>query len=511
MSKKLLQNVLGRIEKVGNALPHPALLFVILCFAVVAVSAIVSRLGIVAVHPVKKEIIQATDLMSLHGLHLILTEMVKNFVGFAPLGTVLVAMLGFSIAERSGLLGVLLQSLVRRSPRFLLTPAILLAGILSHTAGDIGYVLLIPLAALAFQSAGLHPLAGLAVCFAAVSGGFAANLVLGAIDPLLAGVSQEAARILDPHYVVTPVANWYFLASSSFLIIGVGTLVTNKITLPFLGPYRGEAQSLSQDRLSPLERRGLSWSAIFTLIFAVFLIAGLVPGDGYLRDPQNNDVLQSPAMKGIVALLFLFGAGVGLAYGFGAKIFKNGNDVIEAMQSGMVSMAPYIVLVFFAAQFIALFNFSNVGLILAVKGAELLREWGLGPVPLMIGFILFTCLMDIFVGSASAKWVLMAPIFVPMFMLLGLPAETTQVAYRIADSVINIVSPLMPYFPLVLAFAAKYDPKAKLGTMIALMIPYSVSFLLAWCVMLFIWIGLGLPLGPGAALTYHLPAVSTGP
>lgn len=503
-----LQNFLLKVEKAGNALPHPALLFLYLSGAVILLSSLVSRLGVTATHPVKNELILATDLFSLTGLHLVLTDMVKNFVGFAPLGTVLVAMLGFSVAEKSGLLATLLQMLVRKAPRKILIPVVLFAGILSHTAGDIGYVLLIPLAALCFHTAGLHPLAGLAICFAGVSGGFAANVLLSAIDPLLAGLSQEAARILDPAYSVNPVANWYFLASSSFLILGVGSLVAHKVTIPFLGNYTGDAPRTFAEKLTTDEKRGLQWAAWACLIFFAVLFAGLVPSQGFLRDPANPDVIYSAAMKGLIALIFLFGAGTGMAYGFGARIFKNTADVVEAMQDGMKSMAPYLVLVFFASQFIALFNSSNVGLILAIHGAELLKNWGLSSVPLMIGFILFTCFLDIFVGSASAKWALMAPVFVPMFMLLGLSPELTQASYRIADSVVNIISPLMPYFPLILTFAIKYEPKARVGTLIALMLPYSISFLIFWSVMLFVWIGFNLPLGPGAQLRYHLPETS---
>lgn len=507
----VLQRVLLRVEKAGNALPHPAILFLILSAIVILISALVSSLGIEAIHPVKKEAIVAQNLFSLFGLHYVLTDMVKNFAGFAPLGTVLVAMLGFAVAEKSGLLATLLRWLVLKAPRKALVPVVLLAGIMSHTAGDIGYVLLIPLAALTFHAAGLHPLAGLAVCFAGVSGGFAANFLLGAIDPLLAGISQEGARILDPAYVVTPVVNWYFLATSSLLIIGIGTLVAHKITIPFLGDYHGTAERPPTTALTESEIRGLKSAGRMAVFLLGLLLIGLWPENGFLRDPNVPGVIASPAMKGIVALIFIFGSLTGIAYGWAARTLKNSSDVVDAMQDAMVTMAPYLVLVFFASQFIALFNASNVGLILAVHGSDFLRSLAVGPIVLMIGFIVFTCILDLFVGSASAKWALMAPIFVPMFMLLGISPELTQVSYRVADSVVNIVSPLMPYFPLILAFAHKYDPNAKIGTVLALMIPYSISFLLFWSVMLFIWMGLDLPLGPGAGMEYILPPTLTAP
>lgn len=498
----LLQKVLHAVERAGNALPHPAILFLGLAGAVILLSAVVAALQVTALHPVKKTLILPVNLLSVTGLHLIISDMVKNFAGFAPLGTVLVAMLGFSIAEKSGLLSTMLRMVVLNAPRALLVPAVLAAGVLSHTAGDVGYILLIPLAAMAFHSAGLNPLAGLAVCFAGVSGGFAANILLSTADPLLAGITQEAARIIDPKYSVSPVVNWYFMATSSFLIVGVGTLVANRVTIPFLGAYAGAAPRASLERLTPDERRGLRWAGAAVGLLTVLLLAGLVPVDGFLRDPKNPDVLHSPVLKGVVAVIFIFGAVSGLAYGWASRTFKRQDDVVAAMQDGMVTMAPYLVLVFFAAQFISLFNASNIGLILAVHGSEALKSLGLGPTPLMIGFILLTCVLDIFIGSASAKWVLMAPVFVPMFMLLGASPELTQASYRIGDSVINIVSPLMSYFPLILAFANKYEPDAKVGTVLALMIPYSFFFLLAWTVLLCAWMALDLPLGPGASMRY---------
>lgn len=500
-----LYRFLLKVEKAGNALPQPALMFLALSFLVILFSAVASVLDVQAVHPVTKEVIKPLNLFSAAGLHSILTDMVKNFTGFAPLGTVLVAMLGFSLAEKSGLLGTLLRLVVLKSPRALLIPAVLLAGIMSHTAGDVGYVLLIPLSAMAFHSVGLHPLAGLAICFAGVSGGFSANFIISSLDPLLAGLSQEAAKIIDPQYTVTPVVNWYFMSVSALLIIGVGTLIAKKITLPFLGEYKGDVERSEPTALNTYERRGLRWAGVVALILVALLLLGTIPDSGFLRNPQNGSLLDSPFLKGIIAIIFFFAALTGLFYGWGAKTFRTQTDITNAMQEALATMAPYLVMVFFAAQFIALFSISNMGLIMAVHGSDFLKSMNLSAIPLMIGFIILTCVLDLFIGSASAKWALIAPVFVPMFMILGLAPELTQASYRIADSVVNIISPLMPYFPLILAFANKYDPRARVGTLIALMLPYSIAFLISWSILLFIWIGFELPLGPGAQLKYLMP------
>lgn len=497
-----LLRFLSVVEKVGNALPHPAFLFMGLFFVVLLLSWIASAVGFQAVHPIKKEVLTTVNLFSIPGLHLLLSEMVHNFASFAPLGSVLVAMLGFSLAEKSQLLATLLRLIVLAAPKALIVPVIFVAGVTSHTAGDIGYVLLIPLAAMLFQSVGLHPLAGIAACFAAVSGGFAANFLLSTADPMLSGLSQEAARIIDPNYVVTPVANWYFMASSGFLIVLAGTVIVHKITIPYLGRYEGPPDDSLIEGVSAADKRGLLWAGIVALLLTAVLLIGLVPEQGFLREAGTGSVLRSPVLRGVVAVIFFYGSLCGLAFGFASGRFRRQADIIEAMQDAMATMAPYLVLVFFAAQFISFFNASNIGVILAVHGSDFLKGLGLGAVPLMIGFILLTCLLDLVIGSASAKWTLMAPIFVPMFMLLGYAPELTQASYRIADSVVNIISPLMSYFPLILAFVNKYDPKAKVGTVVALMLPYSLTFLVLWSVFLFIWLGFELPLGPGAALNY---------
>jgi len=497
---RLLTRALNVIERVGNALPHPGTLFALMALTVVILSGIFAQFDLAVTHPGTGETIRPVSLLTIPGLHRILTSMVTNFTSFAPLGTVLVAMLGIGIAEGSGLIGASLRMLVLSAPRSLLTFVIVFSGVMSNTASEIGYVLLVPLAAVIFLAAGRHPLAGLAAAFAGVSGGYSANLLLGTIDPLLAGLSEEAARIIDPTYVVNPTANYYFMAVSTFFIAAAGTWVTEKVIVPRLGEYTGEEKADAIEELSAKEKRGLRFTLITLLVITALLLWGTVPADGFLRDPATGSLLRSPFMSSIVALIFIvFGAG-GVAYGIGAGTYTNDGQVMKAMAKGMQTLGLYMVLVFFASQFVAYFNWTNLGLILAVKGAGLLSASGLGPIPLMISFILVSAFLNLFMGSASAKWAVMAPVFIPMFMLLGFTPEFTQVAYRIGDSCTNIISPMMTYFALIVAFVERYDPKAGIGTVIATMLPYTVVFLVTWTCLLVVWMLLGLPVGPGAGL-----------
>jgi aminobenzoyl-glutamate transport protein len=500
-----LSRALGFIERAGNALPHPATLFAILAALVIIISAIAAKFNLAVVHPGTGKTIQAVSLLTLTGLHRILTEMVTNFTGFAPLGTVLVAILGIAVAEGSGLIGAALKLLVISAPRRLLTFAIVFAGVMSNAASEVGYVLLVPLAAVIFLAVGRNPIAGLAAAFAGVSGGYSANLLLGTVDPLLAGLSEEAARIVTPNYQVNPACNYYFMAASTFIISITGTLITEKIVIPRLGEYTGEEKPDEITELSAAEKRGLWFALIVTLILIALILWGTVPSSGFLRDPQTGGLLRSPFMSGIVALIFVTGALLGIAYGLGARTVRSDSDVINAMGKAMSTLGVYLVLVFFAAQFAAFFNWTNLGLIVAVKGAELLRASGLGTIPLIVAFVLVSATINLFMGSASAKWAIMAPVFVPMFMLLGYTPEFTQAAYRIGDSVTNVISPMMSYFALIVAFTQRYNDKAGIGTIIATMLPYSISFLIVWTLLLIAWILAGLPLGPGAEL-YLKPA-----
>lgn len=498
--KSRIDRFLGVIERLGNALPHPATLFAGFALFIVLLSGFLSLFNLEVIHPGTKETVTVTNLLSVAGLHRILTGMVTNFTNFAPLGTVLVALLGIGIAEGSGLIGTALRLIVLKSPPRLLTYVIVFAGVISNTASEVGYVLLVPLAAVIFLAAGRHPLAGLAAAFAGVSGGYSANLFLGTIDPLLAGLSQEAARIVQPDYEVNPACNYYFMAASTFLITLLGTWVTEKLVEPRLGQYTGDEKPEEVKPLSPEERRGLRFTFIAAVLFTAWVMFGLIPENGFLRDPETHSILKSPFMSGIVALLFLGTALLGVAYGWGARTIKSDEDVMKGMGKSMQTLGSYIVLVFFAAQFVAYFNWSNIGLLVAVKGAEGLRASGLGPIPLMIAFVAVSALINLAMGSASAKWAIMAPVFIPMFMLLGYTPEFTQAAYRVGDSVTNIISPMMSYFALIVAFIQRYDKGAGIGTVVSTMLPYTVIFFVGWVILLIIWILLGLPLGFGAGM-----------
>ncbi|MBN2365629.1 MAG: AbgT family transporter [Calditrichaeota bacterium] len=495
-----MSSFLNIVEKGGNVLPHPATLFAIFAIGVVFLSGLTSMLDLSVTHPGTGEVIQVVNLFSIPGLHRIITEMVTNFTAFAPLGTVLVAMLGIGIAESSGLIGTVLRLLILTAPTRLLTFVIVFAGILSNTASEVGYVLLVPLGGIIFLAIGRHPIAGLAAAFAGVSGGYSANLLLGTLDPLLAGLSEEAARIIDPSYRVNPACNFYFMFVSTFFIAWIGTWVTEKIVIPRLGEYTGDEKPEELEKLSRDEKRGLIYAGIASVILTIVVLWGLIPSGGFLREAGTGSILHSPFLDGIVAFIFIGAAILGIAYGIGARTLESDKDVMKGMSKSMETLAMYIVLVFFAAQFVAYFKWTNLGLIFAIEGANVLKASGLGAIPLMITFIILSGFINLFMGSASAKWAIMAPVFIPMFMLLGYTPELTQAAYRVGDSITNIIAPMMSYFALIVAFVERYDKKAGIGTVIATMLPYTFGFLIVWTILLTIWLLLGLPVGPGAGL-----------
>jgi len=503
----LLQRTLNWTEKVGNALPHPATLFALFALTAILLSGLGHLLGWEVIHPGTKEIVRPVNLISHDGIHRILLEMVDNFTGFAPLGIVLVAMLGIGIAEQSGLIHALIRLLVLNAPNKLLTFVIVFAGIVSNMASDVGYVLLIPLAGVIFLAVGRHPIAGMAAAFAGVSGGFSANLAIGTVDPLLAGLSTEAAQILDPAYDVNPTANYYFMVASTFIIAFTGTFISERVIEPRLGTYKAENQGQQEsfEKLSKKEMRGLLMATITFLLIVAVTLVGIIPENGFFRG-SDGGLLSSPLIRGVVAMLFITAGAMGLAYGFSTGAFKNDADVMNGMAVSMKTLATYLVLVFFAAQFVAYFKWSNLGIIMAVKGAGLLMSANIGMIPLMILFILLSAIINMLMGSASAKWGILAPIFIPMFMIMGYSPELSQVVYRIGDSVTNVISPMMSFFALIIAFIQKYDSKAGIGTIIATMVPYSLAFLLVWILLLVAWLLLGIPLGPDAGIHYTLPS-----
>lgn len=493
-----LQSMLDSIERAGNRLPNPTMLFVMLCFIVLGLSALCAGLSLQAVHPVSGDIIPAINLLSVAGLHRVLSESVTNFTSFAPVGTVLVAIMGIGVAEHSGLLSTLLRATILKAPRKLLSFIIVFAGIMSSLAADTGYVVLIPLAGLMFASVGRNPVAGIAAAFAGVSGGFSANLLIGPVDAILAGISTEAAALVQPDYQVSAAGNYYFMVVSTILLALTGTWITEKLTCRRFPDNEEAREQIEQIPVN--DKNALKAVAVFSVVFIGLLLAGLVPESGVLRDPQTHSILASPFMKGIVMIIAVYAALAGILFGRVSGRYRHSSEFVDGMEQHMATMAAYLVLMFFAAQFVSYFSWSNLGSIIAISGAGVLEVWQLNSAVLLMAFVLLVAFIDLFIGSASAKWALIAPVFVPMFLLSGISPEATQVAYRIGDSTSNIITPLMPYFGLVVAFARKYDKDIGIGTIIAVMLPYSIGFLISWSVLLVLWILLDWPLGPGAGV-----------
>ena len=508
------------VEWLGNALPHPVTLFALFAAGVVVLSGILGYFDVAVVDPrpegakgrADNGMIEVVSLLNADGLRMIVLNLVRNFVEFAPLGTVLVALLGVGVAERSGWLTALIRGMVLNAPPSLVTVIIVFAGVLSNTASEMGYVVLVPLAAVVFYSLGRHPLAGLAAAFAGVSGGYSANLFIGTVDPLLSGITTEAARLIDPTYEVDVSANWFFMIASTFVITAIASVISLKIVEPSLGPYEGTPDLGSEEdahRMDPLtsdEKKGLWRSLWATLAFAAVLVALVAPEGAVLRNQETGGVAGSPFLKGIVAIIFVYFLLMGVVYGRTVGTIRNDRDVINAMAHAMSTLGLYIALVFFAAQFVKFFGWTNLGSITAVAGATFLQNVGFTGPLLFFLFILVCAFINLMLGSASAQWAVTAPIFVPMLMLLGYAPEVIQAAYRIRHSSTNIITPMMSYFGLIMAFVARYEPKAGVGTLIAMMLPYSVAFLTFWSLFFFLWTFiLGIPVGP-ASPTYYTPA-----
>jgi aminobenzoyl-glutamate transport protein len=511
------QKFLNGVEWLGNLLPHPVTLFAIFALLVILISGLADWLGWSVTDPRPEGargrsptgIITAVSLMNADGLRRIVENLVSNFVNFVPLGTVLVALLGVGVAEASGLLSAAIRALVLKAPRQIITVALVFTGVVSNTASEAGYVILVPLAGVIFLALGRHPLAGMAAAFAGVSGGYSANLLIGTVDPLLSGITQEAAQLIDPGYTVHPLVNWYFMIVSTFLVTAVGTWVTVKIVEPKLGEYdasraeKGAADNRTLEPLTSREKRGLAGAGLACVGVIGLILLATVPEWGVLRNPETGDLLDSPFLRGVVALIFVFFLVPGVVYGGMTGKFTSDRDVIEGMASAMSSLGLYIVLVFFAAQFVAFFGWTNLGAIVAVTGAGALTALGFTGPLLFIPFILVCAFINLMLGSASAQWAVTAPIFVPMLMLLGYSPEVIQAAYRIGDSTTNIITPMMSYFGLILAFAARYDRSLGIGTIVAIMLPYTLFFLVGWITLFFIWVFvLGMPVGPGTPTYY---------
>lgn len=540
------------VEWLGNLLPHPVTLFALFAAGIVLISGIADFFSLSVPDPRPEGAagrspdgtIVAISLMNGDGLRMIIENLVDNFTGFAPLGVVLVALLGVGVAEHSGLISAMIRGIVLKAaavkpitldstsglpilkkigyyllrpfaiilePKILVTVAIVFTGIISNTASEIGYVVLVPLGAVVFMSLGRHPLAGLAAAFAGVSGGYSANLLLGTIDPLLAGLTQEAAQLLAPEYTVHAAVNYYFMVISVFLITIVGTWVTIRIVEPKLGPYdpsialEDVSDEQSMDPLTSLEKKGILWAGISFFIMIAIVAAGVIPENGLLRNPVTGEILNSPFLNGIVPIIFIVFLIPGFVYGKVVGTMRNDRDIIDGMAKSMSTLGLYIVITFFAAQFVAFFGWTNLGQIVAVSGAMFLENIGFtGPLAI-IGFIFVSSFVNLMMGSSSAKWAVTAPVFVPMLMLIGYSPEIIQAAYRIGDSVTNVITPMMSYFGLILAFANKYDKNLGIGTIISTMLPFTIFFLIGWVILFYIWVFLlGLPVGPEAP-TFYTP------
>ncbi|MFD0943801.1 AbgT family transporter [Savagea faecisuis] len=499
------QGFLNRIEKVGNKLPHPVTLFAGLAVLALILSSIISYFGVTVEHPGKPgEMIQVKNLLNGEGIHYIITNMTKNFIEFAPLGVVLLTMLGIGVAEGSGLISAVLRGFVMSVPKRLITLGLVFAGVMSSVASDAGYVVLPPLGAVIFAALGRHPLAGLAAAFAGVSGGFSANLFLSGTDAMLGEFTITAAAIIDPEYakLMNVGMNYYFIIISVFVLTFVGAFVTEKIVEPRLGEYKGDYREKIEG-LTKIEKKGLLFAGLSILVSAVLVSLLVIFPGAPLRGVENEmPIIRSPFMQSLVPIIaFLFFV-PGLVYGKVTKSIKNDKDVAGMMSATMSSMGMFIVLAFTASQFVAFFVESNMGLVLGVYGAQFLQSIHLTGIPLLLVFILIAAFINLFIGSASAKWAMMAPVFVPIMMRLGYSPELTQMAYRIADSSTNIISPLMTYFALIIASAQKYDKNMGIGTLISVMFPYSIFFLVVWTITLIAWMTLGIDLGPGSPIYY---------
>ncbi len=497
---------LNAIERAGNRLPDPALLFFWLMLLVWLLSWLLSGIEFRTVHPADGSAVRVQNLLTGEALTGFLADMVTTFTGFAPLGVVLVAMLGVGVAEHSGFISAGLRMLLRLTHRALLTPMLILVAIVSHTAMDAGYVLVIPLGGVIFYAAGRHPLAGIAAAFAGVSGGFSANFIPSALDPLLQGFTQSAAQIVDPAMQLNPLNNWFFTSASCLVIVALGWWLTDRIVEPRLAGTAVDGDESEMPQIPEMNRREQRalWIAL-TVMFVgiVALFASMMPAGSVWRDGEGELAsFSAPIMQAIVPLIFLLFVLPGVVYGWAAGTFRSGQDVIDAMSRTTATMAYYIVMAFFCALFIAEFGRSQIGTLLSVEGGTLIASLGMpGPVTLF-GIIVLVGVINLFVGSASAKWALLAPILVPMLMQVGFSPDLTQAAYRVGDSATNIITPLMPYFPLIVAYCRRYVRDTGVGTLVSMMLPYSVTFLLGWSLFLALYWLSGLPLGLQSSYTY---------
>ncbi|MBI5169670.1 MAG: AbgT family transporter [Candidatus Eisenbacteria bacterium] len=500
-SRGALARTLDAVERVGNLLPDTLTLFAALAVLIVAASWLCAKFGVSVVHPRDGSLVTAVNLLDRAGVQRMCTEAVKNFTNFPPLGTVLVAMIGMGLAEKTGLLEVSLRALVANIPARMLTMTVVLASLLAHLGADAAIVMMPPLGAMIFAAAGRHPLAGVAAAFAGVTGGFSANVLPSTLDVLLVGISQAAldASKLSPGYTVQLLGNYFFLFAASPVLVIAGAWVTDRIVEPRLGTWHGEREPLRA--LTPEQKRGLWWAFTSLFVLGAVYWTLIVPSWAPLRTEGASLLLRmKPAFDSMVVLITLLFFIPGLAYGLGAGTVKSDKDVAAMTGDSMGSMGLYIVLAFVAAQFVSYFAWSNLGTIIAVSGAAYLKSVGLAGAPLLVTFVAFAATLNLLITSASAKWAILAPVFVPMFVLLGFTPEATQAVFRIGDSCTNIITPMLPYVPFILTVMRKYDPKVGTGTLITMMLPYSTVFIVLWTALLLVFYFAHWQIGPGVQI-----------
>ncbi len=485
---------LNIIEKVGNKLPHPFMLFFYLILILVVISFILGTMQATVLHPSTGEEVAVKSLLSKEGIQYILSNTLTNFTGFAPLGLVLTMMLGIGLSEKVGLFSALMTKAITKTPKRIVSFMVVFIGILGNIASDAAFVVIPPLAALVFLTLGRHPLAGLAAGLAGAGIGFTANILIAGTDALLSGITTEIAKSINPDMIVTPLDNWFFMSVSTFLLAFLGALVTDKFVEPRLGLYKGEKKADNKE-LSPLENKALRNTGIAVLLYVAVIIGLIVMPDSPLLN-EDGTILRSPFLSGIVPILFGFFLVAGITYGVSIKKIQKTADIPNIMAEAIKDLSSYIVLIFIIGQFIGYFNWTNIATWSAVHLADFLTAINLTNIFAIILFILLVALLSLFIISGSALWSLVAPIFVPTFMVLGYHPAFIQLAYRVGESSTNMVTPLNTYFAIILGFMQVYNKKAGIGTLMALMIPYTIVFLVSWIILILVFALFNLPIGP---------------
>lgn len=503
--KTVMQRMLDTIERGGNRVPHPAVLFLLLTFLIIALSVVLQFFGVSATYERLNLETHDTDvvttpinsLLSRDGIRFIFTSIVPNFINFGPVGIIIVAMIGIGLAERSGLIQALIRMIVATAPPSTLTAIVVTLGVVSSIASDAGYLVLIPLGAAAFYSLGRHPLAGLAAAFAGVAAAFGANILVKPIDGILAEMANDAIHLVDPSQSITITSNLYFGAASSLLLIVVCTLISSRVVEPRLGTYEGISSKDEDNRLSADESRGLKFAFLAFAILAALILLLTLPSQAPLRSPVDGAIIgDTPFMSSLVFLIMLLFLGMGIAYGVGARTTNSVDSVIAAITKTLADLGGLLLLFFVISQFVAYFNYSNIGTILAVRLAEMLGDADLGSVTLLLAFIVIGFFMSIPVPNILPKWAILAPVFVPLFLKLGIDPEVVLAAYRVSDSPPNVINPLLPHFALVVGFAQRWQKDAGVGTVVAMMLPYAAATMVSWTLLFFVWYLLGIPFGP---------------